>query len=321
MKVVFSEDILKSRAEAIAKKEDAKLILYPGGEVNKTREMKQHIEDELFKLGCGRDTTLIVVGGGVTLDLGGFVAATFCRGIPWISYPTTLLAMVDASIGGKTGVDTSWGKNLIGAFHPPIQIINDYSFLETLPIREIRSGLVEMIKHGLIVDADYYNFLSDNLNDLLSLGKSIKYGIERSQEIKREIAGEDFKEGGKRRLLNYGHTVGHAIETFTNFKVNHGEAVAQGIVVESLIAHVRNGFDPKQIIELFKRAGLPAPQTYPADVLWTIMKGDKKSKNQVPRITFLKKIGEAESEGGEFVSDITFDEFERALKKTYELWK
>lgn len=320
MKVVLSEEVIQDKAREIAEKEKAKLILYPGGEKNKTREMKQQIEDELFRMGCGRDTTLIVVGGGVTLDLGGFVAATFCRGIPWIAYPTTLLSMVDASIGGKTGVDTPFGKNLIGSFHPPVDIRVDLDFLKSLPLRELRSGFVEMVKHGLIYDRSYYDFLSKNLEDILHLGPSMKEAIDRSVQIKNEIAGEDFKEGGKRRLLNLGHTVGHAIETFTNYQVNHGEAVAQGIVVEALIARERNGLDVKDIIAFFKRLNLPPLSSYDPQALWDIMKTDKKAKNQVPRVTLLKTIGNPDSSKGEYVEEITYPEFKKALSEAEKLW-
>lgn len=216
------------------------LLLVPPGEEHKTRELWAHLTDELLATGAGRDTTILALGGGVVGDLAGFVAATYMRGIPVVQLPTTLLAMVDASVGGKTGVDTPAGKNLVGAFHPPAAVIADPDTLATLPIRELRAGTAEIIKHGVVADARYFDevvaLLPRLTADDAAIPPAIAAIITRSVEIKAALVAADEREHGRRKILNFGHTLGHAIEMVSGYSLLHGEAVAIGMSLESEIA-------------------------------------------------------------------------------------
>ncbi|MFL5560704.1 MAG: 3-dehydroquinate synthase [Gemmatimonadaceae bacterium] len=216
------------------------LLLVPPGEEHKTRELWSHLTDELLASGAGRDTTVVALGGGVVGDLAGFVAATYMRGIPVVQLPTTLLAMVDASVGGKTGVDTPAGKNLVGAFHPPAAVIADPDTLATLPAPELRAGAAEIIKHGVVADARYFDEVESVLPGLgaddTTLPLAIAAIVARSVEIKAEIVAADEREHGRRKVLNFGHTLGHAIELLSGYRLLHGEAVAIGMALESEIA-------------------------------------------------------------------------------------
>jgi 3-dehydroquinate synthase len=187
--------------------------------------------------GFGRDSALIALGGGVTGDLAGFVAATYMRGVPYLQVPTTLLAMVDASVGGKTGVDTPQGKNLVGAFHPPAAVIADPQTLVTLPDRDYRAGLVEAVKHGLIIDRAYFEWMETNAAEISSRRVDLLTQLIRwSVEIKAEIVASDERESGRRAILNVGHTVAHALERVSGYSLPHGEAVALGLVAECELA-------------------------------------------------------------------------------------
>ena len=216
------------------------LLLVPSGEEHKTRELWAHLTDELLASGAGRDTTVVALGGGVVGDLAGFVAATYMRGVPVVQLPTTLLAMVDASVGGKTGVDTPAGKNLVGAFHPPSAVIADPETLATLPAPELRSGSAEMIKHGVVADARYFAdvvaLLPRLAADDTGIPAELTALIARSVEIKAAVVAADEREHGRRKILNFGHTLGHAIETASGYRLLHGEAVAIGMALESEIA-------------------------------------------------------------------------------------
>lgn len=230
------------RASLAAAAPDAamSLLLVPPGEEHKTRELWAHLTDELLASGAGRDTTIVALGGGVVGDLAGFVAATYMRGVPVVQLPTTLLAMVDASVGGKTGVDTPAGKNLVGAFHPPAAVIADPATLASLPAAELRSGTAEIIKHGVIADARYFEEVLALLPQLgaddTTILAEITAIIARSVEIKAEVVAADEREHGRRKILNFGHTLGHAIETLSGYRLLHGEAVAIGMALESEIA-------------------------------------------------------------------------------------
>jgi 3-dehydroquinate synthase len=215
----------------------AELCAFPSGEKSKTRATKELLEDQLFARGFGRDTTIIAVGGGVVTDMAGYLAATYCRGVQLIMIPTSLLAMVDASIGGKAAVDVPSCKNLVGCFYQPSKVIIDPSALATLPLRELRNGIVEMIKKALVADPAYFDFLETHVEELLSLNAAVvDKAIFESCRIKKEFVEQDERDCSKRRLLNFGHTIGHALEVLTKFSLSHGEAVAIGILVESYIA-------------------------------------------------------------------------------------
>lgn len=286
------------------------LFFFPAGEEHKNRKVKEILEDQMFEVQCGRDTCLIAVGGGVVTDLGGYIAATYCRGIPLIMIPTSLLAMVDASIGGKNGVDVPYGKNLIGTFYQPKHVVIDPMVLRSMSKRELRNGLVEMIKHGLIADRNYFNFMKSYAAEFLSFNfKVIEKAIYDSCLIKKRIVEEDEKETGKRRLLNLGHTLAHAIEHLTEYQIAHGEAVAIGILIEGYISNQMGYLSNEQlneIPEIFRLYDIPfsnigfldAEQLIAATIL------DKKSKKGKARYILLKNIGEPVEFDGEYCTPL-----------------
>lgn len=210
------------------------LLTVPRSEAAKTRAVKASIEDQLFARGLGRDCALCAVGGGAVTDLSGFIAATFCRGVPVIYFPTTLLAMVDASIGGKTAINVPAGKNLLGCFYQPHTVFCDIACLSHLSAPAWRDGFAEMLKHGLLFDADYVARLT--AAPIASQGDSLVELISRSCELKRSVIETDEREAGVRAVLNFGHTIGHAIEAASQFQVSHGAAVALGMWLETCLA-------------------------------------------------------------------------------------
>jgi 3-dehydroquinate synthase len=276
------------------------LFTIPAGESAKTRELWAHLSDALLAAGFGRDSTILALGGGVIGDLAGFVAATYMRGIPFVQLPTTLLAMIDASIGGKTGVDTPAGKNLVGAFHRPRAVIADPSVLATLPASHLRSGLAEAIKHGAIADAAYYLKLEDTLPSLLADpgDDAMRALILRSIEIKAGIVVQDEREGGIRRNLNFGHTLGHAIESESGYALLHGEAIAIGMVLEAMLGERLGITAPataSRLRDTVARAGLPhaIPGNLDARRVLAATHGDKKAREGVVEYALLAEIGRA----------------------------
>jgi 3-dehydroquinate synthase len=266
-------------------------LTFPAGEKSKTRETWLQLSDSLLDRGLGRDSALIALGGGVAGDLVGFVAATYMRGVPYLQVPTTLLAMLDSSVGGKTGVDTPHGKNLIGAFHPPAAVIADPSTLATLPERAYRAGLAEAVKHGLIADVAYFEWMEAHvaaltLRDLEVLTRLVR----RSVEIKAEVVSADERETGRRAILNAGHTVAHALEQASNFELPHGEAVALGLIAECALAE-QLGIAPaglrERVAGLLTRLGLPErlPRPLERARLLRSMAIDKKNRGE--RIHFV----------------------------------
>ncbi|MEN9508291.1 MAG: hypothetical protein RLZZ621_854 [Gemmatimonadota bacterium] len=278
----------------------------PAGEQEKTRERWAALTDALLAWGAGRDTTIVALGGGVIGDLAGFVAATYMRGLPVIQIPTTLLAMVDASVGGKTAVDTPAGKNLVGAFHNPAAVVIDPAVLDTLPPETLRSGLAEMLKHGIIADASYFDRLLQALPSLATNGsRAPEFAglIAGSVHIKADIVAEDTREGGLRQILNFGHTIAHAIEKLRNYAMLHGEAVAIGMVAEARIAEAvgvaRDGV-ALAVADAVRRAGLPT--TVPADLSIAAIvaetHGDKKARRGAARYALPRGIGEMDPAEG-----------------------
>lgn len=287
-------------------------LVVPAGENTKTRGSWGWITDELIGRGFARDSAIIALGGGVIGDLAGFVAATFMRGIPVIQAPTTLLAMIDASIGGKTGVDTQVGKNLVGAFHPPAGVTVDPELLVTLPLTELRTGFAEALKHGAIANRDYFDLVVRAIPRVLygsgEAGDSLAEVIVGSIEIKAGIVARDEHESGVRKTLNFGHTVGHAIEVLSGYRLAHGEAVAIGMVLEARIAEragiAREGTEV-EIRGALAAAGLPVarPQEMDADRILEAMRADKKVRGGEVRYALLRAIGEmAGAESGWTVS-------------------
>lgn len=274
------------------------VLTIEAGERHKTRESWSRLTDEMLALGYGRDSTVIALGGGVVGDLAGFVAATFMRGIPVVQLPTTLLAMVDASVGGKTGIDTPAGKNLVGAFHPPAIVVADPTALSTLPPAQLRSGLAEVIKHGVIADAEYFERVVASLPALLadpSSPETLEL-IGRSIEIKAGVVVRDERESGVRKTLNFGHTIGHAIESESGYGLLHGEAVAIGMVLESALAErlgVAEGGTTRRVREAVERAGLPAtrPSAIEPDRVVASTRSDKKARRGLAEFALPTRIG------------------------------
>ena len=274
-------------------------ILLPDGEAAKTWETLNLVYAALLDHHCDRKTTLIALGGGVIGDMTGFAAATYQRGIRFIQVPTTLLAQVDSSVGGKTAINHPLGKNMIGAFHQPILVLADTDTLSSLPDREFRSGLAEVVKYGFIYDMDFLVWLETNLAGLLRRdGVALAYAIRRSCEIKAEIVIQDEREAGNRAWLNLGHTFGHAIEAGLGFGTwLHGEAVAAGMVIAAdlscRLGHI-SPTDVARVRSLVGRAGLPVvgPDLGIARYL-ELMRIDKKAEGGAIRYVLLKGLGEA----------------------------
>jgi 3-dehydroquinate synthase len=279
-------------------------ITFGSGEKSKTRDSWAHLTDTLIQRGFGRDSGVIALGGGVTGDLAGFVAATYMRGVPYIQVPTTLLAMLDASVGGKTGVDTPQGKNLVGAFHPPAAVIADPQTLVTLPDRDYRAGLAEAVKHGLIADRAYFEWMEANASAITSRGlDSLTRLIRRSVEIKAEVVGGDERESGRRAILNAGHTVAHALEQVSGYELPHGEAVALGLVVECQLAEqlgVASAGLQKRVGALLARLGLPErlPTGLERGALIASMGSDKKNRSGRIHFALARQVGEMHWENG-----------------------
>jgi 3-dehydroquinate synthase len=234
---------------------------FPAGENNKTIATTSLVYDALLPAKLDRSTPLIALGGGVVGDLAGFAAATILRGVPFVQVPTTLLAMVDASVGGKTGVNHDFGKNLIGAFHQPIAVLIDPEVLKSLPRRELRGGLAECIKHDIIRDVDGFARLEKSIDRALALDVDYLSGLlAHNVAIKAKVVAADPLEKGERAHLNFGHTFGHAIESVSKFDYSHGESVALGMVAASGTAvklGMINGVERERIVDVIKRAGLP----------------------------------------------------------------
>src|SRR3989337_2318655 len=278
---LYGEELLKSLIKSGLK---AHLISFPAGEIHKNRDTKSRIEDELSILKIGRDSCVIALGGGVVGDVAGFVAATYNRGIPYIQVPTTLVACVDSSIGGKTAVDTPYGKNLIGAFHQPWRVYIDVNTLLTLNEKEIREGLAEVIKYGVIKADDLFLFLERNMDSVFSYDKgALTRIIKRGCEIKGEVVEKDERESNLRKILNFGHTIGHAVENLSGYKITHGEAISIGMAAEGKIAVGMGLWKEEELgrlTRLLTRAGLPTsmPEYMNIQDIIDTMKLDKKSR-------------------------------------------
>jgi 3-dehydroquinate synthase len=244
----------------------------------------------------GRDAAVLALGGGVTGDVAGFVAATYYRGLPFVQLPTTLLAMIDSSIGGKTGVDVPAGKNLVGAFHQPRFVLADIDLLASLPKPQLASGMAEAIKHGAIRDATYFASLEDSAPVLARDLARLEAIVRGSIEIKAAVVAADEKEAGQRQVLNFGHTVGHAVEALSGFELLHGEAIAIGMAVEARIAESAglavNGLT-ERLTELLERYGLPTaiPGSLSTDALLEVMGSDKKVRAGRIRFALPCEIG------------------------------
>ncbi len=276
-------------------------IEVPDGEQFKNLDWANAIYTALLTNSFDRKSALVALGGGVIGDLTGFAAATFMRGVPFVQIPTTLLAMVDSSVGGKTGVNHAMGKNMIGAFYQPKKVLMDLTVLKTLPKEEFLSGMAEVIKYGVIWDKAFFDFLEKNREKVLVLDPAaISHIIQRSCEIKAEVVSKDEREGGLRAILNFGHTVGHAVETAENYTRRHGEAVAIGMVYAAKLAHRTGLCDasvPDRVESLVRSYGLPTDLSVlrrrpSVTELMDTMQVDKKAEGGKVKFVFPKKIGE-----------------------------
>jgi 3-dehydroquinate synthase len=290
------------------------LITIPAGEKSKTLKQAGAICEQMIAAGLDRQSFVVALGGGMIGDISGFVAAIYHRGIPHVQIPTTLLAMVDSSIGGKTGVDTGDGKNLIGAFHQPSLVIDDLDVLKTLPRRQFNQGFAEIIKHAVIADTKMFRLLQSWKT---GAAPALQRLIKRNIQIKSRIVAKDERDRtGQRALLNFGHTVGHAIERAGNYrKFLHGEAVSLGIVAACAISVKRAGLRPDQraaIVDLLEQFGLPTRlrSNFPRKKIFDAIKFDKKFEGGKVRFVVTPRIGTAR-----ITNDVTLNDIREAVKQ------
>jgi len=273
----------------------------PDGERSKNLQQLSRLYDALLDAGADRGTVVVALGGGVVGDLSGFLAATLLRGLPFVQIPTTLLAMVDSSVGGKTGVNVARGKNLVGAFHQPRLVWMDVTTLRSLPPRELSAGMAELIKHGAIRDEAFFEWLEAELEGVMNLEPELLMtALERSCAIKAEVVRQDEREAGLRMLLNFGHTVGHAVEALKRYKgILHGEAVAIGMAFAAERSEIL-GLSPRgtkeRLVALLDRAGLPTElPVFPRRAYLQALSVDKKKRGAQIRFVALRGIGRAET--------------------------
>ncbi len=290
-------------------------VILPDGEKYKNLEVLNQIYDSLLRNRFDRNTTVIALGGGVVGDMAGFAAASYQRGVHLIQIPTTLLSQVDSSVGGKTGVNHALGKNMIGAFYQPRAVIADTDTLDTLPDRELSAGLAEIIKYGLINNAEFFSWLENNMPALLARNKNaLNHAIEVSCRSKADVVAADEREGGKRALLNLGHTFGHAIENAMGYgEWLHGEAVGAGMCMAASMSNQMGWMsdeDTQKTVQLIEQAKLPcnAPVSMSAEQFLELMSVDKKVLDGVLRLVLMRGIGQAV-----VTDDYTLDDLHRAI--------
>jgi 3-dehydroquinate synthase len=285
----------------------AQHVIDPPGEVSKHMGTVMEILEAMESQKFGRDSLLIALGGGTVGDIGGFVAAIFKRGIPYVQAPTTTVAQADSSVGGKVGVDSRLSKNAYGLFKQPARVYVDVATLATLDDRAYRAGLVESVKHAMIADPEYFESLEARLDALLTRDPAaLELVAERNVTIKARVVEQDVEERGARRILNYGHTVGHAVESASGYRLLHGEALALGILAAARIAEELRLADEsvgRRAAALLRKLGMPAklPPEISAEELLEIMSRDKKALEARPRFVLLDRLGHARQENGEYV--------------------
>jgi 3-dehydroquinate synthase len=300
--------------------ERATLLTFPAGELHKSRETWGELTDQLLAARFDRHSVIVAFGGGVTTDLAGFVAATFLRGIPWIAVPTTTLGMLDAAVGGKTGVDTPAGKNLVGAFHPPAAVICDPALLATLPLRNFREGLAEAVKHAATLDAAYGDWIAAHASQIIAREAPVlETLIHRSVELKAAVVMADEREGDRRAVLNAGHTVAHALERATSYAIPHGEAVAIGLVLETRVAEemgVAQVGTADRIAALLHALDLPTtvPPSIDRARVRDAMQSDKKNRGGVIHAALTTSFGAAAGSRKEWTTPFDLLTFDRLLQ-------
>jgi 3-dehydroquinate synthase len=276
------------------------LLSFPAGEKSKNNKTKERLELEMLQHRCGRNTLIVALGGGVVGDIAGFVAATYLRGIPYIQLPTTLLAMVDSSVGGKTGINTIHGKNLLGAFWQPRAVIADANCLKTLPPRQFINGLIEAVKIFLTSDREQFYFLQQHLDQLLKADFSVlEEVVAAAVQLKIKVVEQDETEAGERMILNFGHTIGHALERVSNYKIMHGYAVALGILAELKISELLGICSAKEVAivtDFFRRLKITPTLIAKMDPSYILeaTRHDKKRATGSVRYILLRHIGEIE---------------------------
>jgi 3-dehydroquinate synthase len=287
---------------------EAEILDVPAGEASKSLRQANRLFEKLTAFRLDRQSFVIALGGGVVGDLAGFVAAAYLRGLSFVQVPTTLLAQMDSSVGGKVGVNLPQGKNLVGAFYQPRLVLADIDTLQTLPGRELRAGFAEVIKHGAIYDAEFFAWLEREYERVLKLdANAVTRAVRRCCEIKAEIVSKDERESGLRTILNFGHTIGHAMEALTEYVgLLHGEAIAMGMCCVANLSVRRAGFDlaeAERLKKLIALSGLPTRlgEGFTRDELLTAMRLDKKAREGKLRFVLLKRLGEA------IVSDVVTD--------------
>lgn len=306
--------VRKSVLRAFGRNGASRLHLMNDAETAKTLATAEKLHRSLVRSGIDRNSLLIAVGGGVVGDVAGFVASTCLRGIPLVQVPTTLVAQVDSAVGGKTGVNLPEGKNLVGTFYPARLVLVDPTALKSLPERQYRGGLAEVIKYGVIADANLFAYLEKNLPAVVRRHpKALSYIIPRSLEIKAEVVSQDERESGLREILNFGHTFAHALETITDYGVyQHGEAVAWGMMCAALLGHEMHltpADEVSRIVSLVRRMGPlpPWPEVHPRKLV-ALMRSDKKARAGKLRFVLAPRIGQAQSH-----DDVPTDTLERVL--------
>ncbi|MBW8041828.1 MAG: 3-dehydroquinate synthase [Planctomycetes bacterium] len=296
-------------------------VISPAGETSKNIDTVTSIIEAMEKAYLGRDTLVVALGGGTVGDIAGFAASVFKRGVPIVHVPTTTVAQADSSIGGKTGVDSSISKNAFGAFWHPAAVYIDVAVLTTLDDRQFRAGLVESVKHALIADNEYFDFLQSNIEAVLErkadvLEKMADYNC----KIKAGVVEADPTEKNQRRMLNYGHTVGHAVEAASGFELLHGESVAIGIIAAGLIESEMGLSEPgrlDRIRKIFEKIGVPItlPANLAEDNLVDLIKRDKKAVNKWPRFVLISRIGKVYCRDGQWAVEVEQDVVENVLGK------
>lgn len=322
--IIITDHIVEELYGAVlADKLQCELITVPPGEMSKEIGPYHEICRQMVQRQCTRNSTVIALGGGVVGDLAGFVAATYMRGIPCIQVPTTLLGMVDSSIGGKVGINLTEGKNLLGAYHQPQEIIIPLNCLETLPDKELRSGLSEVVKYGIILDASLFEWLEENLDKLLQRDReALKKVVKWSAELKVEVVEQDAKDSNLRQILNYGHTLGHAIEKATGYQLyTHGEAIAIGMRFAAFLAQKLTGFSKDAVQRQNALLQKIHPElTFPvtdSEILIETMYHDKKAVGSDLVFVLPEVIGKMAQENGGFGIVISQKEIHDSLHSHY----
>jgi 3-dehydroquinate synthase len=296
-------------------------IIAPAGEISKNINTVISIIESMEKAYLGRDTLVVALGGGTVGDIAGFAASIFKRGVPVLHIPTTTIAQADSAIGGKTGVDSSLSKNAFGTFWHPVGVYIDVSALATLDERQFRAGLVESVKHTIIADGEYFNWFESNLNSILEQNPVVLEQLAmRNCKIKGRVVEADPYEKNQRRMLNYGHTIGHAVEAASGFKLLHGEAVAIGIIGACLIElelKLAKNDKLERIRGLLKKIGVPVtlPGNLDDKIVMELIKHDKKAVNKWPRFALTTEIGQVYSPGGQYAVEVNPELVGKILKR------